>query len=75
MLDLDDFDSALDDTDDDDDISIVDFGGEDFEEPTALVDSIDDLDDSLSIDVDIVGDEDEVKAVKERIAALKAKQK
>ena len=61
VLDLDDFDSALDDTDDDDDISIVDFGGEDFEEPTALVDSIDDLDDSLSIDVDIVGDEDEVK--------------
>ena len=61
VLDLDDFDSPLDDTDDDDDISIVDFGGEDFEEPTALVDSIDDLDDSLSIDVDIEGDDDEVK--------------
>jgi pilus assembly protein FimV len=61
VLDLDDFDSPLDDTDDDDDISIVDFGGEDFEEPTALVDSIDDLDDSLSIDVDIEDDDDEVK--------------
>ena len=61
VLDLDDFDSPLDDTDDDDDISIVDFGGEDFEEPTALVDSIDDLDDSLSIDVDIEDDDDDVR--------------
>jgi len=58
---LDDFDSPLDDTDDDEDISIVDFGGEDFEEPTALVGSIDDLDESLSIDVDMEDDDEEIK--------------
>ncbi|UCH41721.1 MAG: hypothetical protein JSU67_08690 [Gammaproteobacteria bacterium] len=39
--------------DDDEDISIIDFGGEDFIEPTDVVESIEDDDDSL------VGDEDE----------------
>ncbi len=58
---MDDFDSPVDDTDDEDDISIVDFGGEDFEQPTALVDAIDDLDDSLSIDVDMEDDDEEIK--------------
>jgi pilus assembly protein FimV len=44
--------------DDDEDISIIDFGGEDFVEPTDIVESIDDTDDSFVKDADI--DEDQV---------------
>jgi pilus assembly protein FimV len=40
----------------DEDISVLDFGAEDFEEPTALVDT-DDLDDSLAMDVDMDDEE------------------
>ena len=46
-----------DDLDDDEDISIIDFGGEDFVEPTDVIESIDD-DDSLAMDDD---DGDDVK--------------
>jgi len=46
--------------DDDEDISIIDFGGEDFVEPTDIIESIDDSDDSISMDIDI-DDNDEVK--------------
>ncbi len=35
---------------DDEDISIIDFGGEDFVEPTDIIESVDD--DSMAIDVD-----------------------
>jgi pilus assembly protein FimV len=54
-----------DDADDDEDISVLDFGGddfgEDFEEPTALVESAGDKDDSLSIDVDLDDDDEEAR--------------
>jgi pilus assembly protein FimV len=58
QLPTDDADDA-DDIDDDEDISILDFGVDDFEEPTALVDSAGD--DSLSIDVDLEDDDEEAK--------------
>ena len=45
---------------DDEDVSILDFGVDDFEEPTALVESAGD-DDSLSIDVDMEDDDEEAK--------------
>jgi pilus assembly protein FimV len=45
---------------DDEDISIIDFGGEDFVEPTDVIESIEDPDDSVAIDID-VDDGDEVK--------------
>jgi pilus assembly protein FimV len=44
--------------DDNEDISIIDFGGEDFVEPTDIIESIADEDDSIMMDVDIdEGDE------------------
>jgi pilus assembly protein FimV len=43
---------AADEFDDDEDISIIDFGGEDFVEPTDVIESIDDSDDAKDIDVD-----------------------
>jgi pilus assembly protein FimV len=49
-----------DEVDDDEDISIIDFGGEDFVEPTDVIESIDDPDDSIAIEID-VDDGDEVK--------------
>jgi pilus assembly protein FimV len=48
------------DIDDDEDVSILDFGADDFEEPTALVESAGD-DDSLSIDVDMEDDDEEAR--------------
>lgn len=47
------------DDEDDEDISILDFGADDFEEPTALVESAGD--DSLSIDVDLEEDGEEAR--------------
>jgi pilus assembly protein FimV len=44
--------------DDDEDISIIDFGGEDFVEPTDIIESIDEADDSAMMDVDIDEDDD-----------------
>jgi len=44
--------------DDDEDISIIDFGGEDFVEPTDIIESIDEADDSALLDVDIDEDDD-----------------
>jgi pilus assembly protein FimV len=41
-----------DELDDDEDISIIDFGGEDFVEPTDVIASIDAADDSIAMDVD-----------------------
>jgi len=46
--------------DDDEDISIIDFGGEDFVEPTDIIESIDEADDSIAMDVD-VDDGDDVQ--------------
>jgi len=43
--------------DDDEDISIIDFGGEDFVEPTDIIESVD-ADDSDLMDADIEDDED-----------------
>ena len=43
--------------DEDEDISIIDFGGEDFVEPTDIVESLDE-DDSLAMDIDIDDSED-----------------
>ena len=43
---------------DDEDISIIDFGGEDFIEPTDIIESIDDEDDSIAMDVDVEDSED-----------------
>ena len=45
--------------DDDEDISIIDFGGEDFVEPTDIVESIDDAGDSTALDVN--ADDDAVR--------------
>jgi pilus assembly protein FimV len=42
--------AAGDDDDDDDDISIIDFGGEDFVEPTDVIESIEEADDSTTLD-------------------------
>jgi pilus assembly protein FimV len=39
-----------DDVDDDEDISIIDFGGEDFVEPTDIIESIEEADDSIAMD-------------------------
>jgi len=49
-----------DELDDDEDISIIDFGGEDFVEPTDVIASIDAADDSIAMDVD-VDDGDDVQ--------------
>jgi len=49
-----------DELDDDEDISIIDFGGEDFIEPTDIIASIDEADDSIAMDVD-VDDGDDVQ--------------
>ena len=49
-----------DELDDDEDISIIDFGGEDFIEPTDVIASIDEADDSIAMDVD-VDDGDDVQ--------------
>jgi pilus assembly protein FimV len=58
---LSEIDDMLDDkADDDEDISIIDFGGEDFVEPTDIVESVDEADDSILMDVD-VEDSEEVK--------------
>jgi pilus assembly protein FimV len=48
--------AGADDDDDDDDISIIDFGGEDFVEPTDVIESIEEADDSTTLDD---GDEDQ----------------
>jgi pilus assembly protein FimV len=45
--------------DDDEDISIIDFGGEDFVEPTDIVESIDDAGDPTALDVN--ADDDAVR--------------
>jgi pilus assembly protein FimV len=42
--------------DDDEDISIIDFGGEDFVEPTDIVESIDDVGDSTAMDANVEDD-------------------
>jgi len=44
--------------DDDEDISIIDFGGEDFVEPTDIIEPIDEADDSIAMDVDVDDGED-----------------
>ncbi len=59
-LELPDDDSELDIDQDTSDISIIDFGGEDFVEPTDIVESVADDDDSIAMDVD-VDDGDDVK--------------
>lgn len=46
--------------DDDEDISIIDFGGEDFVEPTDIVESIDEAGDSTAMEVN-VDDDDAVR--------------
>jgi pilus assembly protein FimV len=45
--------------DDDEDISIIDFGGEDFVEPTDIVESLDDAGDSTAMEVN--ADDDAVR--------------
>jgi pilus assembly protein FimV len=44
--------AGADEIDDDEDISIIDFGGEDFIEPTDIVESIDEPDDATAMDDD-----------------------
>ncbi len=48
---------GADEDDDDEDISIIDFGGEDFVEPTDIIETVEDPDDSIFADVD----DDDVK--------------
>ncbi len=57
-LDLSDDEEGDEEGDDDEDISIIDFGGEDFVEPTDIIESIDEADDSAIMDVDIDEDDD-----------------
>ncbi len=52
--------SLEDEEDDEEDISIIDFGGDDFVEPTDIVETIEDEDDSVAMDID-VEDAEEVK--------------
>ncbi len=50
--------SLEDEEDDEEDISIIDFGGDDFVEPTDIVETIEDEDDSVAMDIDVEDAED-----------------